>query len=273
MDSRADASRFEKRRICAWCGEPTLTDPRARFCGQKCRQSAHRLRKRGAQRVVAAATDPRRAAYADPPYPGLSHYYRDQPTYAGEVDHRALIASLAAFDGWALSTSSAALREVLPLCPPEVRVCAWTKPNPAPPGTYGLHSRWEALLVLPVRRMRPGFPDWLHAAPARLGGETLIGRKPIGFCSFLFRALGLLPGDTLADLFPGTGIVGRAWAEASRSDRTTTEARSDWLPGLAAVVPAPGDTSSPTAAGDMSRRSLDDVSVRLALLDGLKPAT
>ena len=29
-----------------------------------------------------------RFAYADPPYPGLSaRYYRNEPTFAGEVDH------------------------------------------------------------------------------------------------------------------------------------------------------------------------------------------
>jgi hypothetical protein len=29
----------------------------------------------------------------------------------------------------------------------------------------------------------------------------------------LFDALGMMPGDELDDLFPGTGIVSRAWAE------------------------------------------------------------
>jgi hypothetical protein len=53
-------------------------------------------------------------AYADPPYPGKAWMYRGEPTYAGEVDHAALIASLKAFDGWALSTSARALRHVLP---------------------------------------------------------------------------------------------------------------------------------------------------------------
>jgi len=30
-------------------------------------------------------------AYADPPYIGCAHLYRDHPDYAGEVDHPALI--------------------------------------------------------------------------------------------------------------------------------------------------------------------------------------
>jgi hypothetical protein len=158
-----------------------------------------------------------RMAYADPPYPGMAHLYRDQPTYGGEVDHRELIASLAAaYDGWALSTSAKALRDVLPMCPPQAYVAPWVKPIGACPATYGKHNTWEPLIVVPGRCLRPGFRDWLSAAPARGGGD-LIGRKPIAFCAFLFEQLGLLPGDELADLFPGTGVVGRAWREASRA--------------------------------------------------------
>jgi len=52
---------------------------------------------------------PLRLAYADPPYPGKAYLYRDHPDYGGEVDHAELIERLAAYDGWALSTSAAAL--------------------------------------------------------------------------------------------------------------------------------------------------------------------
>lgn len=130
---RADA------RPCGWCKAP-LADPRARYCHQRCRQTAWRARR---ELSLAAAGDrPMRLAYADPPYPGLARrYYGREPTYAGEVDHAALIASLeASYDGWALSTSARALRDLLPLCPPEARVCSWTKPGGVPPGTRGLHS-------------------------------------------------------------------------------------------------------------------------------------
>lgn len=157
-----------------------------------------------------------RMAYCDPPYVGLAHYYRDQPTYAGEVDHAKLIPSLVdRYDGWALSASAASLRIILPLCPPEARVCAWVKPIGVSSRTLGLHSTWEPLIVVPGRRRRPGRRDWLSAQPARGGGEKLIGRKPIAFCAWLFGCLGMLPGDELVDLFPGTGVVGRAWREVS----------------------------------------------------------
>lgn len=196
--------------LCQWCREqfqPDRSD--GIFCGQRCRQAAWRIRRR---RTAAGVDDePKRFAYADPPYPGLASYYADQPTFAGEVDHAELVASLVdRYDGWALSTGAYALRDVLPLCPPQVRVCAWVKPIGVSSATFGLHNAWEPLIVFPGRQMRPGKRDWFSAQPARRGGD-LIGRKPIAFCAFLFDALGMLPGDHFDDLFPGTGIVGRAW--------------------------------------------------------------
>lgn len=207
-----------RSQVCAWCQRVALDDVRARFCSRRCRQAAWRIRRAAA--LADASLMPRgRFAYADPPYPGLSaKYYRDEPTFAGEVDHRALIASLEAsgYAGWALSTSSRALRDVLPLCPPEARVCAWTKPIGVPPRTRGIHSTWEPVIVVGGRQRQPGVRDWLRAMPARGGGETLMGRKPLLFCAWLFDLLGMAPGDELVDLFPGTGVVGRAWAELSR---------------------------------------------------------
>jgi hypothetical protein len=88
---------------------------------------------------------------------------------------------------------------------------------------------WEPLIVVRGRRRHPGFRDWLFAQPARFGGE-LMGRKPLAFCAFLFEQLGLLPGDTFEDLYPGTGIVSRAWRELSsgaRADRALSQEASN----------------------------------------------
>jgi hypothetical protein len=206
---------------CAWCEGPLPEGLRsdAVFCKKACRQRAWRLRGRRVEVEARAlrAHVPLRMAYADPPYPGLARrYYQGEPTFAGEVDHVALIARLQAFDGWALSTGGFALRELLPLCPDGARVCPWVKPGRRKARTYGLHNGWEALIVVPGRRLRPGVVDWLFAAPARLGGSSLKGRKPLAFVGWLFDCLGLLPGDELEDLFPGSGVVGSAWREASR---------------------------------------------------------
>lgn len=205
---------------CAWCRSSIDTRRKdARFCGRKCRQAAWRLRGHLSPRArgdASAGPDrPLRLAYADPPYPGLSRkYYGTHPDYAGEVDHAELIGRLTrSYDGWALSTSAKAIRDILPLCPPEARVCAWVKPGGAPPATYGLHNVWEPVVVLQARRVQPGVRDAFVCHPARLGGSDLIGRKPITFCGWLFEALGAAADDSFDDLFPGSGNVGAAWRE------------------------------------------------------------
>lgn len=164
-----------------------------------------------------------RFAYADPPYPGKAGYYIREATYGGEVDHPELVERLKSggFDGWALSTSgrAGALRMILPLVPESAILAPWTKPGSSRPDALGPHNRWEALIVVPGRRLRGGPADFLSAQPAR-GGGTLVGRKPIAFVAWLWAMLGARPGDELADLFPGTGIVGRAWAELSGTRAT-----------------------------------------------------
>jgi len=202
------------------------------FCSRLCRQAAFRLRRRRA--TDEAALHPGAFAYADPPYPGFARSLYAQP----EVDHKALIQSLEAggYLGWALSTGAYALREVLPLCPRRARVCAWVKPIGVSGKTFGLHNTWEPLIVVGGRRMRDGIRDWLRAMPARGGGE-LPGRKPMAFCAWLFSVLGMKHGDTLVDVFPGSGIVGRSWREASRV------ATGD-------VSPAPVADASPGAQDD-----------------------
>jgi hypothetical protein len=233
---------------CGWCrAELPTTDPRVKFCGQRCRQAAWR-----AQRLASleySSDAPARFAYADPPYPGLARkYYGREATFGGEVDHRALVAQLEAggYLGWALSTSEKALRHVLPLCPPHARVCPWVKPIGSRPKTRGIHGTWEPLIVVGGRLRRPGKRNWLSAQPARFGGD-LPGRKPLAFCTWMFGLLGMAPGDELDDLFPGTGVVGRAWAAVSSG--------------------APGDTSL-TPADDTSEEYSGDASPGAALDEG-----
>lgn len=195
-------------RLCGWCRQ-RLELTQVLWCGKRCRQAGWRLKRI----MVTEGADgkSRRLAYADPPYPKLARkYYRNEPSFAGEVDHRRLLESLTTYDGWALSTSEDALRDILPLCPKGARVCPWVKPIGAAPATRGMHNTWEPLIVMPARQRRPGKRDWLMAQPAR-GNGTLPGRKPAAFCAFLFEALGAAANDTLDDLFPGTGIVGRSF--------------------------------------------------------------
>lgn len=213
-----DTSPAAARRACAWCRSPIRDGARrdSVFCRRRCRQAAFRIRRR--HQVETANGQPKKVCYCDPPYPGLAWMYQDQPDYAGEVDHAKLVASLEySYDGFALSTSAKALGQVLPLLTRPYRVCAWVKPIGVSSRSWGLHNAWEPLIVVPARELRPGKRDWLSAQPARRGGSDLIGRKPEAFCTWMFELLGLLPGDQLDDLYPGSGIVGRAWAELCRA--------------------------------------------------------
>lgn len=203
--------------LCQWCGR-AIPASAHRWCSKLCRQTAWRARR---LRVVEGLGDePKRLAYADPPYPGLARrYYSDQPTFAGEVDHRHLLDVLRSYDGWALSTSQEALSDVLSLIPRgvgDVEVCPWVKTHGAPRarGPANIH---EYLIVSPARRRFPGVPDALVAAVARGGDSDLIGRKPLRFVAWMCSLLGALPGDSMADLFPGSGVVDRYWSEFQRT--------------------------------------------------------
>jgi hypothetical protein len=178
-----------------------------------------------------------RVAYADPPYPGqAARHYGDHRDFAGEVDHAELITRLEEEfpDGWALSTSVAALPDVLALCPKSeasrkgtwngrggiklgtgVRLCAWLRTGiPFPPSR--IMWAWEPVIVrTPHWRQRHKhdfIPDVLYATqPRGFLGNEITGQKPLAFCHWIFDLLGLGPDDELVDLFPGSGAVSKAW--------------------------------------------------------------
>lgn len=205
-------------RSCAWCLGPIREDSRRDTitCSKPCRQARARF-------VAAVGRGPRdtsaplRLAYADPPYPGKSNrYYGDHPDYAGEVDHRELIAQLAAgIDGWALSTSASALPYVLSLCPPGVRVAAWIRGDRNAKALGPLNA-WEPVIYWGGRRDvdLPRRLDALHLiARARTTDPArVVGAKPAGFARWIFELLGALPQDEFVDLFPGSGGMARAWS-------------------------------------------------------------
>lgn len=202
-------------RVCDWCKGPIPVSVRrdAVCCSKRCRQARHRFRRAVAYAESAGAGRPLSLAYADPPYPGKARLYRDHPDYAGEVDHAALIARLGGYDGWALSTSAEALPAVLALCPAGVRVAAWHRGVRTARSRYPLHG-WEPVIYHGGRQV-PGQhrPDSIVCGPGPV--TTLPGRvtgaKPAAVCRWIFGLLGALPGDTLDDLFPGSGAVARAW--------------------------------------------------------------
>ena len=159
-----------------------------------------------------------RVAYADPPYPGCAHLYRDHADYAGEVDHVDLLHRLCAdYDGWCLNTSSPALYKVLAAVPediaPEVRVMAWVKPFAAFKRNVSVAYAWEPVLVKaarkPVVKQGMTYRDFISEPITMKRGLT--GAKPKAVCHWLFEVMGCEPDDDLCDLFPGTGAVTAAW--------------------------------------------------------------
>ena len=93
-----------------------------------------------------------RIAYADPLYPGMARKHYSKEALCAEVDHATLIADLIEFDGWALSTGSVNLAEVLPLAPVGTRIAAWVKPFASyKPGVSPAYT-WEPVLFSPVRK-------------------------------------------------------------------------------------------------------------------------
>jgi hypothetical protein len=217
--------RSSATRTCGWCKASIRAAARrdSIYCSQGCRQAAHRFHKpsRLAARTTLAVDSglPRRFAYADPPYPSLARrYYADHPDFGGEVDHAELVSRLACrYDGWALSTSAAALPEVLALCPSGTRVAAWFR-GERPTASYAPLSSWEPVLYFGARRVtsRPGEARRLDALvyvarPRLTDPRRVIGTKPAAFCAWLFLLLGARAGDEFVDLFPGSGGVSASW--------------------------------------------------------------
>ena len=152
-------------------------------------------------------------AYADPPYPGMAHLYPENT----EVDHRKLIGDLTLGfpDGWALSTSSVALRDVLNLCPEDVRIAAWVKPFASFKPNVNPAYAWEPVIFRGGRkRTREDLTvrDW-HSSPITLQ-KGLVGAKPESFCYWVADLLGAQDDDELIDIFPGTGVMDRTRQQA-----------------------------------------------------------
>jgi hypothetical protein len=160
-----------------------------------------------------------RMAYADPPYLGCcslySHFHADGGCWDDVDTHRRLIARLCDEfpDGWAMSASSPSLRDILPMCPPDCRVSPWVKPFASFKPNVNPAYAWEPVIWRGGRahraRTEPTVRDWFSGNITLQKGLT--GAKPEGFALWLFDLLGLEATDTIADLYPGTHVVDRAW--------------------------------------------------------------
>lgn len=255
-DASAVVVRDASRPPCDWCGRPIPRRARrdSQCCSKECRQARWRFGLKAGRGLAAAALEPLRLAYADPPYPGRAGLYRGHPDYAGEVDLPELLAQLAGYDGWALSTAADSLAAVLALAPPGARVAAWHRGERGTPSWQPV-SAWEPVIYRPARPLPPGRrPDSLvyGVTVFRTVPGRVVGTKPAPFCRWVFGLMGAAAGDSLADLFPGSGLVGRAWSAYTSS-------------------PARGDASR-SAASDASARGARDAHHQGAELGGRKAA-
>jgi hypothetical protein len=204
---------------CGWCGEELQPWKRAgtKTCSTPCRQALCRFRVSPASET---ATEPKTFAYLDPPYPGLAQKLYGRP----EVDHVELVAMAERGfpDGWALSTSERGLPDVLSIVranvrAEDIRVCAWIRGS-RPVVSLRPRVAWEPLIVVRgrPRRLEASEPcdDVLLSNGARRQRSmpgALVGMKTGEFCAWLFMMLGAMRGDRLEDLFPGSGVVTKAW--------------------------------------------------------------
>lgn len=156
-------------------------------------------------------------AIADPPYFGCSvKLYGDHPeaaVYDSLEGHKALIDRLCDefSDGWALSMTSGNLHHILPLCPKEARVMAWVKPFAVFKPNVGVAYSWEPVIVMGGRkrtRQQATVRDWCAVNITLKRGFT--GAKPAAFVFWLMDVLNAQEGDTVSDLFPGSGAVQEA---------------------------------------------------------------
>jgi hypothetical protein len=147
--------------------------------------------------------------YLDPPYLGQAQKHYQMP----EVDHAALIEDATKnYDGFALSSSSSALKEVLDLCPSYVRVAAWIKPFCSFKPNVNPAYAWEPVIWHSPKkhsRAEDTVRDWCSESITLQTG--LVGAKPEAFCMWVFALLGPELDDTFEDRFPGTGAVSKAY--------------------------------------------------------------
>lgn len=154
-------------------------------------------------------------AYADPPYYGCGKLYKEHPEWedCNNLDwHRALIEKLERLypDGYALSCTSGNLFDLCPLFTKRPRIACWQKPFAIFKPNVNPAYTWEPVIFCGGRRgdrTRKTVKD--HLACNITLKKGLTGAKPETFCKWILDLLGYEVGDTLDDLFPGTGIMGK----------------------------------------------------------------
>jgi hypothetical protein len=133
--------------------------------------------------------------------------------------HRDLVKKLEKeYDGWAIAMSvhslSTYLQEVETDSRNGIRVCVWHKPSSYPSGSR-IANVWEPVLFrVPKERRSRGtgnnVNDVLTCSPQGIG---FVGAKPNAWTRWVLDVLGYTEGDTVDDLFNGSGSVAAELAQ------------------------------------------------------------
>ena len=207
-------------RVCVWCCGPIPARARrdAVCCSVRCRQARHRFlrtigRAEASRGVPAAPAGLRRPALPRPgqPVPGPPRLRRRSRP---RRPHRAA-GRLRRVGAVHLRRSAARRAGPVPTRGSGRRLAPRRPARPGPLAAARLGTR-------PVLRWPPADPPPGQArrvdsivcgvTPLTTQPGRVIGAKPAAVCRWIFGLLGAAPGDTLDDLFPGSGAVTRAWA-------------------------------------------------------------
>ena len=162
---------------------------------------------------------PMRFAYADPPYLGCGKLYAKHHSDAlhwDDVNNQLdLLERLHDEypDGWVFSCNPKDLKHYLTVVADDVRIGAYCKTWHQWRPTSVQHA-WEPVLFRGGRsipRRNPMVRDFVVSGP-KFGG--LVGNKPPAFNRWVLDLLGYQEGDTVDDLFPGTGGLEAEVAQA-----------------------------------------------------------
>lgn len=157
-------------------------------------------------------------AYADPPYLGMGKkmygkLHEEAAIWDDPQSHISLMQKLEKeYDAWAFSMTSTSLSILSPHVPEGSRFACWVKPFAAWRPNHRVQYTWEPIVFKTERskggKEIPSVRDHISCNIAMKKG--LQGAKPDAFNDYILELLGWQPGDTVDDLFPGTGGLAEA---------------------------------------------------------------
>ena len=122
------------------------------------------------------------------------------------------------YDGWAIAMSVHSLSTYMSAIETDlengIRVGVWHKPAAVPSGNRVMNS-WEPVLFkIPKERKayKNGVPT-KDVLTCRAMQSGFIGAKPKEWVQWVIEVMGVAEGDTVDDLFHGSGAVAQALAE------------------------------------------------------------